>query len=83
MDLAAVKRRSPKPVIRAPVSGAAEVASAVAAARRAFDEGGWRWTKGSVRAAALLKLADILEERSRPISELSQSNPKPSSVRRM
>jgi len=55
---------------RAPVSGAAEVASAVAAARRAFDEGGWRWTKGSVRAAALLKLADILEERSRPISEL-------------
>ena len=55
---------------RAPASGAAEVASAVAAARRAFDEGGWRWTKGSVRAAALLKLADILEERSRLISEL-------------
>ena len=46
------------------------MASAVAAARRAFDEGGWRWTKGSARAAALLKLADILEKRSRPISEL-------------
>ncbi|MFI5019875.1 MAG: aldehyde dehydrogenase family protein, partial [Dongiales bacterium] len=43
---------------RAPVSGAVEVAIAVAAARRAFDEGGWRWTKGSLRAAALLKLAD-------------------------
>ena len=49
---------------------ATEVASAVAEARRAFDEGGWRWTKGSLRAVALLKLADILEQRSRPISEL-------------
>ena len=43
---------------RAPVSDAAAVAAAVAAARKAFDAGGWRWTKGSVRAAALLKLAD-------------------------
>ena len=32
----------------APLSGAEEVASAVAAARRAFDVGDWRWRKGSV-----------------------------------
>src|SRR5207237_2870660 len=55
---------------QAPVSDAAAVASAVAAARHALDAGGWRWTKGSARAAALLKLADLLESRSQPISEL-------------
>jgi acyl-CoA reductase-like NAD-dependent aldehyde dehydrogenase len=55
---------------RAPASGGTAVGAAVAAARRAFDQGGWRWTKGSVRAAALLKLADLLESRARPISEL-------------
>jgi acyl-CoA reductase-like NAD-dependent aldehyde dehydrogenase len=55
---------------RAPVSDAAAVDAAVTAARRAFDAGGWRWTKGSVRAAALLKLAEALEARARPISEL-------------
>ena len=45
----------------APVSGAEEVAAAVAAARRAFDTGDWRWRKGSERASALLALADLLE----------------------
>ena len=54
----------------APVSGEAEVAAAVAAARRAFDAGDWRWRKGSERAAALLKLADLLESRTDAISEL-------------
>ncbi|HSD34409.1 MAG TPA: aldehyde dehydrogenase family protein [Alphaproteobacteria bacterium] len=54
----------------APVSGGAEVAAAVAAARRAFDAGDWRWRKGSERAAALLKLADLLESRIDGISEL-------------
>lgn len=53
---------------RAPVSDAAAVDAAVAAARRAFDS--WRWTKGAQRAAALLKLAEVLESRSRPVSEL-------------
>jgi len=57
-------------VAQAPLSDAATVGSAVAAAHRAFDDGGWRWTKGSARAAALLKLADVLESRSVPISEL-------------
>jgi betaine-aldehyde dehydrogenase len=54
----------------AAASDAAAVGEAVAAARRAFDEGDWRWTKGSTRAAALLKLADVLESRTKPISEL-------------
>ena len=44
----------------APVSGPDEVAAAVAAARRAFDQGDWRWRKGSDRARALHKLADLL-----------------------
>ena len=55
---------------RAPASDAAAVGAAVSAARRAFDHGDWRWTKGSQRAAALLKLAELLESRGRPISEL-------------
>jgi acyl-CoA reductase-like NAD-dependent aldehyde dehydrogenase len=54
----------------APVSGAEEVASAVAAARRAFDHGDWRWRKGSDRAGALLALADLLESRIHTISTL-------------
>ena len=41
----------------APLSGAAEVASAVAAARRAFDRGDWRWRKGSARASASVPTA--------------------------
>lgn len=54
----------------APLSGPAEVASAVAAARRTFDAGGWRWRKGSDRAHALLALADLLERRADAVSEL-------------
>jgi betaine-aldehyde dehydrogenase len=54
----------------APVSGPDEVAAAVAAARRAFDQGDWRWRKGSDRARALLKLADLLESRTDDISAL-------------
>jgi acyl-CoA reductase-like NAD-dependent aldehyde dehydrogenase len=59
-----------QPLASAPASDAQAVDAAVSAARRAFDQGGWRWRKGSGRAAALLKLADELERRSRPISEL-------------
>lgn len=55
---------------QAPISDPAAVDAAVRAARHAFDEGDWRWAKGSVRAAALQKLADLLESRSQPISEL-------------
>jgi acyl-CoA reductase-like NAD-dependent aldehyde dehydrogenase len=54
----------------APVSDAAAVDAAVAAARRAFDRGDWRWRKGSERARALLAFADALAARARDISEL-------------
>ena len=54
----------------APVSDAAAVDAAVQAARRAFDQGGWRWRKGSERAKALLAFADALAARAREISEL-------------
>jgi acyl-CoA reductase-like NAD-dependent aldehyde dehydrogenase len=59
-----------RPLASAPLSDAKAVDAAVGAARRSFDKGDWRWRKGSQRAAALLKLADELERRSRPISEL-------------
>src|SRR5262245_39566923 len=59
-----------QPLASAPVSDAAAVDAAVQAARRAFDQGGWRWRKGSERAKALLAFADGLAARSREISEL-------------
>jgi acyl-CoA reductase-like NAD-dependent aldehyde dehydrogenase len=65
-----VNPTSGQPLAEAPATDAAGVDKAVTAARRAFDEGGWRFRKGSERAAALLKLADELERRARPISEL-------------
>jgi acyl-CoA reductase-like NAD-dependent aldehyde dehydrogenase len=58
------------PFASAPVSDGAAVDAAVQSARLAFDQGDWRWRKGSERAAALLALADALAERGREISEL-------------
>ena len=43
--------------------GAAEVDAAVAAARRAFDSGPWPRLAPAERGRALLRLADLLEER--------------------
>ncbi len=57
-------------VAAAPLSDAPAVGAAVTAARRAFDEGDWRWRKASQRASALLVFADALERRAREISEL-------------
>ncbi len=54
----------------APLSGADDVAAAVAAARRAFDAGEWRSRKGAERARALVALAELLERRTDAISEL-------------
>lgn len=42
-------------------SDVADVNAAVAAARKAFDDGPWRTTPGSERAALLFKLADRIE----------------------
>lgn len=58
------------PLAAAPLSDGAAVDAAVLAARQAFDEGDWRWRKGSERARALLTFADALAARSREISEL-------------
>lgn len=58
------------PVASAPQSDARAVDAAVQAARQAFDHGGWRWRKGSERAAALLAFADALAARADAISEL-------------
>lgn len=42
-------------------AGGGEVDAAVAAARRAFDDGGWGRTGGAERARLILRLADIIE----------------------
>ena len=43
---------------------------AIEAARRAFDEGPWPWMKPSERAAALIRMAEILESRAGDLREL-------------
>ena len=47
-------------IAQAPLSGAADIDLAVAAARRAFD--GWSQTTPAERATALLAIADAIEE---------------------
>src|SRR5690606_40208286 len=43
---------------------------AITAARKAFDTGPWPWMKPSQRAAALIKMAEILESRAGDLREL-------------
>ncbi len=50
-----------EPYAQAPVSGAADVDAAYAAASRAFES--WRFTTPAQRQRALLRIADALEER--------------------
>src|ERR1700744_5675641 len=57
---------------QAPLSSPEEVNRAVSAARKAFD--GWATTTPGERAAALLKLADAIEEHSEAITELESAN---------
>jgi betaine-aldehyde dehydrogenase len=59
-------------IARAPVTGAEEVDRAVRAARRAFD--GWSATTPAQRAAALLALADLVEEHGGEIARLEALN---------
>ncbi len=56
----------------APLSTAADVDRAVRAARRAFD--GWAATTPAERAAALLELADVVEENADLLSDLEASD---------
>ncbi|MCU1463727.1 MAG: aldehyde dehydrogenase [Acidimicrobiales bacterium] len=47
-----------------------DAARAIEAARRAFDDGPWPWTKPEERAAMLIRMAEILESRSADLREL-------------
>jgi betaine-aldehyde dehydrogenase len=60
-------------IAQAPLSTAEDVNRAVDAARKAFDAG-WSTTTPGERAAALLKLADAIEEHADEISELESDN---------
>jgi betaine-aldehyde dehydrogenase len=60
-------------IAHAPLSSAEDVDRAVSAARKAFDDG-WSTTTPGERAAALLKLADAIEEHGDEIAELESDN---------
>lgn len=65
-DRPVIERYSPahgKLVSRCPAAGAREVEAAIAAARRAFDEGPWPRMTGAERARLLHKAADLIESR--------------------
>jgi betaine-aldehyde dehydrogenase len=59
-------------IAHAPLSSPEDVNRAVSAARAAFD--GWSNTTPGERAAAMLKLADAIEEHAEEISELESDN---------
>ena len=47
-----------------------QVDVAVAAARRSFDQGGWRRTRPAARAAALRRLADLIDSHAEELAQL-------------
>jgi acyl-CoA reductase-like NAD-dependent aldehyde dehydrogenase len=57
----AISPRDDRPVATIAQADAADVAAAVTAARQAFDEGPWGRTTARDRAAALLRIADLIE----------------------
>src|SRR5947207_12661228 len=59
-----------EPFARVAAGGKAEVDRAVAAARRAFDEGPWRMMPARERAKALLRIADLIDKHTDDISAL-------------
>lgn len=59
---------------RATESGLPDVERAVAAARRAFDEGPWRWTPAPERAARLFQLAEKIEAHAQELAEMETRN---------
>jgi acyl-CoA reductase-like NAD-dependent aldehyde dehydrogenase len=58
----AISPRDDRPVAKIAQAGAADVAAAAAAARKAFDEGPWGRSTARDRAAALLRIADLIEK---------------------
>jgi phenylacetaldehyde dehydrogenase len=55
---------------RVPEADATDVQQAIAAARRAFDQGPWRSMKTTDRERLLLKLADLVEANARELAEI-------------
>jgi acyl-CoA reductase-like NAD-dependent aldehyde dehydrogenase len=58
---------------RVPVAGAAELDAAIAAARRAFDEGPWPRTSPEERRAVVLRAAELLAPRAEELTRISTS----------
>jgi betaine-aldehyde dehydrogenase len=59
---------------RVPEAGAADVERAVRAARRAFDEGGWRDVTAQERGRILFRLADVVRRELPRLAELETRN---------
>src|SRR5262245_13556263 len=63
-----------EPIARVVDASAADVDRAVAAARRAFDDGPWKETTAQDRGRALFKLAEIVRARAGELAELEARN---------
>ena len=61
-------------IAEAPLSTKADVDDAVAAAVKAFEGGGWSDIPPNERARALLKMADLIEERADEIGDLESAD---------
>src|SRR3990172_7446814 len=57
-----------------PEAGAADVRKALAAARKALDEGSWSRAGGKKRARILLKIADLVRKSAPELSRLDSEN---------
>lgn len=62
------------PLAEVACGGAEDVAAAVAAARRAFDEGPWPWMRGADRAKVLFRLAALIRENLEEIARYETLN---------
>jgi betaine-aldehyde dehydrogenase len=61
-------------IAEAPLSTKADVDAAVAAAREAFENGSWATIPPNERARALLRMADLIEERAEEIADLESAD---------
>lgn len=57
-----------EPIANIPVASAGDVRKAIAAARRAFDEGPWPHMSGAERGALLGKVAAVMKERQKELA---------------
>jgi betaine-aldehyde dehydrogenase len=61
-------------IAEAPLSTKADVDNAVAAAKKAFEGGGWVDLPPNERARALLRMADLIEQRGEEIADLEAAD---------